>query len=159
MDIKYKREKEMETLGHLGMVHVTGLPIQDVEGSLDNGRPISAHRSDWGKYGKHHGMIVAILETGEVFLSAFTNDIYNRLPQICPKGAGAGVPCSNGGSIHSYHFLCRSADQMWNGDRESYQFHPDPELAECALERWEEVKRNKEARAKFQTARIDDFLE
>ncbi|MEI7513418.1 MAG: hypothetical protein WCJ74_02235 [bacterium] len=135
---------QMEALRSLGMIHVTGLPMHYEKGSALNGRIISAHRRYWGQCGSNNGMLVAILETGEVFLSAFSNDLHNTIVGMCSKGTGAGVPCSNGEMVHGYHLLNRSVDPMWHGNGSSYEFHADPEQAEYAAERWEQTRRDKE---------------
>jgi hypothetical protein len=135
---------QMEALRSLGMIHITGLPMHYGRDNALNGRIISAHRREWNMYGANNGMMVAILKTGEVFLSAFSNDLHNIVARICSKGSGAWVPCSNGEMIHSYHLFCRSVDPMWHGNSNNYDFHADPEQAEYAAERWEQKRRDKQ---------------
>jgi hypothetical protein len=148
-------KRQMEILRNLGMIHVTGLPMKFGQDHALNGRLISAHRRDWGKYGSNNGMLVAILETGEVFLSVFSNQIHSALTLICRKGTGTGVPCSNGEMIHGYHLLSRSVDPMWHGNGSSYEFHADPEQAEYAHDQWEEKYQSKQLEIARQQARVE----
>jgi len=131
-----KQKQQMATLRSLGMIHVTGLPLHFGDGNALNGRIISSHRRDWGKYDTNNGMLVAILETGEVFLSTFVNELICEVEQVCTKGKGAGVPCSNGEMVFGYHLLARSVDPMWHGNGSSYEFYADPSQAEFAADAW-----------------------
>lgn len=149
-----KTKKDMETLRSLGMIHVTGLPLRFGEDHALNGRIISAHRRDWGRYGSNNGMMVAVLDTGEVFLSAYSSSVYNTIAKICSKGSGAGVPCSNGEMVHGYHLMCRSVNPGWCGQSSSYIFHADPEQAEYAHDRWESNYHDKQLELARQQVKV-----
>jgi len=149
------REQHMKLLQSLGMVHVTGLPLNYGDNDARNGILISTSRLDWGKWGEKNGMIVAIIGTGEIFLSVYSENTRNLVRCICPCGSDANVPCSSGEKIHSYHLFCRVADPMWRNKGEGYEFHTDPDFARAMATRWEETYVAKLAKQTNQQARVD----
>ncbi len=102
-----------------GFVHVTNLPAGRED--FDEPRPIVANPAHHLHHGSNNYMQVAVLQDGEVWLRMYpeTPDdqiealIEKLLDQLCPKGIGAFVPCSNGESVPSRMLFARHSDPTW----------------------------------------------
>ena len=115
-------EKRTRKLVDLGFVNVTGLPTQSMPN--EPGEPIQAQRSQLGKHDYNNGKMVVVTEDGEVWLRGGHLDP-SLLGDICPKGNGAFVPCTNGESINGSYLLERVANPFCTC---SEQFSPVPKI-------------------------------
>ena len=122
-----------EKLRVVGFLHVTGLVEKDLEGDWVKEYPIVSPASDWGRWGLNNEMFCAVTAEGHVWIrplveSDRNSQIVQFLDEVCSKGKGAGVPCSNGHIPHADCILRRLADPLWEGDIAG-MFPSDPEVA------------------------------
>ena len=92
-------------LSSVGLVHVTGLPMEP------DGAIIQAWPSEAGHFACHGGKAVLVTEDLEVWFGTCDESQYAMFTKYAPK-QGARVPCSAvGSSINMHLLLARVADQ------------------------------------------------
>lgn len=115
-----KMQLIFERLHAMGFLHVTGLVEKDNGNEWEKEFPIVSPVSDWGKWGLNNEMFCAVTTEGHVWIRPLVDsdnksEIQRFLGELCPKGEGIGVPCSNGHIPHADCILRRLADPLWEG--------------------------------------------
>jgi len=114
-------------LAKYGFVHVTGLPTH--RGLEQEKHRIEADDSRPGRHDFNNSVMVVNTLDGEVWIRhasdnkvTDTAEFEDLLLKLCPNGAGAFVPCSNGEAVPSYMILIRVSDPYWIGYEGEYRF-------------------------------------
>lgn len=106
-------------LKKMGFFHATGLPVFNAQNDDNEYYTIQASCDELGSWGCNGVWIIAILETGEVWLRACAKEPLadrNVLKRLCPKGRRAQVPFSALDIIHFYFIALRLANPYDNCD-------------------------------------------
>ncbi len=130
-------------LRQFGYIHVTGLPARRSEMQYT----IRPSANDLGKWNWNNGMVVAVTESGEVWLRTMSEmgvSEKEAILDLCPRGVGATVPCSNGEAVPSHMLMSRNVNPEWDG-RGKYPW--DIPQGEETLTGFLELARMFEARA------------
>ena len=89
-------------LGAAGFVHVTGLVRVDHGSGLGitfrQDEPIFSLVKYWGTWDSNNGVVAVVTTEGHVWIRVWTDsmnsgEMQHLLREVCPKGAGCGVPC------------------------------------------------------------------
>jgi hypothetical protein len=113
-------DETLEELRECGFVHVTGLDTYENVGSVLEYGVVRAADEHLGRHDSNNGKIVIVTEDGQVWLASYGPDYQRKqmlARNLCPKGSGAFVPCSNGETIHISALLPRVSDPYNSDER------------------------------------------
>lgn len=114
-------QAQRAALAVAGFVHVTGLTAWGpMEGSKSEVKVENV--TDLGRFQSNNGKLVMVTIGGEIWLAMsiekpyfFAQSELGR--ELCPRGQGAFVPCSNGEYLHFTDMLARLADPDYDPNR------------------------------------------
>lgn len=125
MAIENTTSEKRVKLAAAGFVRVDGLKTQVGHGGIGEGYIIKAEVESLGRHDGNNGMAVIVTEGGEIWLSVSNSatlpgwerqgtslraELYREL---CPRGPGAHVPCSNGEGLNWREIIYRLANPDW----------------------------------------------
>lgn len=119
MKLRNTTPEQRAKLASLGFVRVDGLICNDPIRPNDRRQKLMAVDGQLGRYDSNNGRVVVVSEGGEVWLAFHpgTSDFWDRFQpvtgELCPKGQGAFVPCSNGESLSWHDTMERLANPDW----------------------------------------------
>lgn len=120
MDRTIERTSETQRvqLAVLGFARVDGLKATDpIQPSSEY--EIKAVVDQLGRWDANNGRLVVVTEGGEVWLAFHpgTENFWQKLKavtdELCPRGQGAFVPCSNGEALSWYDTMQRLSNPDW----------------------------------------------
>ncbi len=124
MVVKREIPPEWLKLMHAGFVHVTGLPTFEGHDQKEK-YIIFPYHDKRPAAGGNNSMCVVYLPDGSVWLRC--GHVNTQAFVQC--SFGAGVPCSNGEEISSYHLMRRIADPFWHAEQATTYEKEDPYTA------------------------------
>ncbi|MFA6193284.1 MAG: hypothetical protein WC726_00270 [Parcubacteria group bacterium] len=125
MAVKNTTPEQREKLAVAGFVRVDGLKTDHAYGGTGEGQIIKPEVEALGRHDSNNGMVVVVTEGGEVWLSvgnSATLAVWERhgasaraelYRELCPRGAGTFVPCSNGEGLNWREIIYRLTNPDW----------------------------------------------
>lgn len=121
MALKSTSAEERKELAATGFVRVDGLKVDGI------GNYVIGPEVRWlGKFDGNNGMTVIVTVGSEVWLAKAGGSEERRQKmteiflELCPRGRGAFVSCSNGEQLRWSDILQRMADPDWRPSRPSH---------------------------------------
>jgi hypothetical protein len=123
--IKNTTPEQRAKLAIAGFVRVDGLKTDHAYGGLGEGSIIKPEADALGRHDSNNGLSVIVTEGAEVWLSVGNSGTppgWERLGmdnraelyrELCPRGNGTFVPCSNGEGLNWREIIYRLANPDW----------------------------------------------
>lgn len=100
-----------------GFVHVTGLKSTFLSNGSESVIGDNLRHDEVGKYDYNNGVMVIVTVGGEIWIRLGGGEwpiSVGQMKELCPRGRGVFVPCSNGELIAFRDIMHRHTDPNWD---------------------------------------------